>query len=81
MRQDGQWFSNLLEPGTTINQVINQRLPNGNVINSGVRYTCDEFPPATWVEGGNGENNDSPGVTRCAGFRCMPGYKSEQNCE
>ncbi|KAF1817733.1 uncharacterized protein K489DRAFT_414339 [Dissoconium aciculare CBS 342.82] len=36
-------------------------------------YSCDEFPPATWIQGGLGAN------TRCAAFRCdgTP-YSSEQ---
>ncbi|KAH9845616.1 glycoside hydrolase family 55 protein [Teratosphaeria destructans] len=77
MRQDGQWFTNALEPDTTINQIMD--LPSDPVQYSGLRYTCDEFPPATWVEGGAGENNDSFAETRCAAFRCMAGYKGEQN--
>jgi hypothetical protein len=36
-------------------------------------YSCDEFPPATWIEGGQGAN------TRCAAFRCAATrYKAEQ---
>lgn len=84
MRDDGQWFSNALEPGTTVNQIIDLRLPFFPIWRSGLRYSCDEFPPATWVEGGNGENNDDPGETRCAAMRCgggVPGRKSEQDCE
>jgi hypothetical protein len=49
MRHDGEWFSSALEPGTTVNNLKNQRDSNNNVIKySNIRYTCDEFPPATW---------------------------------
>jgi hypothetical protein len=48
-RNDMQWFYSALEPGTTINQLQNRRDGNGNVMDySYMRYTCDEFPPATW---------------------------------
>lgn len=50
MRHDGEWFTHLLEPGTTVNNLMNFRDPiTGNVLRySNIRYTCDEFPPATW---------------------------------
>jgi hypothetical protein len=49
MRHDGEWFTTLLEPGTTTNNLQNVRDAQGNVIRySNIRYTCDEFPPATW---------------------------------
>jgi hypothetical protein len=49
-RNDRQWFTHLLEPGTPINQLQNVRDPvNNRVLQySYMRYTCDEFPPATW---------------------------------
>lgn len=45
---------------------------------SGRRYSCDEFPPASWIEGGIGysgvvpEGSGGPGTTFCApiGARC-----------
>lgn len=43
-RSDGQWWSNFLDPQTTINEII--RSPTGT--KSGLRYTCDEFPPKSW---------------------------------
>jgi hypothetical protein len=54
--------------------------PSNNIIGpdasgnpSGMIYSCDEFPPATWIEGGAGAN------TRCAAFRCEgTNYKAEQ---
>lgn len=44
----------------------------GNVVSpSYLRYTCDEFPPATWIEGGSGDANLlQPAETRCAAYRC-----------
>ncbi|KAF2276517.1 uncharacterized protein EI97DRAFT_458439 [Westerdykella ornata] len=33
---------------------------------SGRTYSCDEFPPASWAEGGDGPNHQSPGTTYCA---------------
>ncbi len=82
MRHDGQWFSNALEPNTNRNAIINYRNPiTGQVIYSKIRYTCDEFPPATWVEGGDGENSDQPAQTRCAAMRCGAGAKAEQDCK
>lgn len=48
----------------------------GNKRESGLYYSCDEFPPAKWVEGGVGllnppnpppnEGSGQPGFTRCA---------------
>lgn len=50
MRHDGEWFTSLLEPGTTTNNLMNLRDPitNNVLVYSNIRYTCDEFPPATW---------------------------------
>jgi hypothetical protein len=81
-RSDKLWWTPNLEPGTTINQIANKRsLATGQVtINSGIRYTCDEFPPASWVEGGNGVYGTSAGTTRCAAARCSPGINAEQDC-
>ncbi len=82
MRHDGQWYYNDLEPGTQYNIIRNHRSSTGNVdIYSKIRYTCDEFPPATWVEGGDGEDADRPGTTRCAAMRCNTGVKAEQDCK
>lgn len=65
---------------------------NGNVLKSGMYYSCDEFPPAKWVEGGVGlvpapnppppEGAGQPGFTRCApAALCKPhvGSDSEQD--
>ena len=86
MRHDGPWPHKDLEPGTVMNAIKNQRDPQGNVIEySRLRYSCDEFPPATWVEGGSGVgvlgNGANPGdaITRCAAMRCGAGAKSEQD--
>ncbi|KAH3998458.1 hypothetical protein HBI56_205010 [Parastagonospora nodorum] len=47
--------------------------PGGTLQESGRIYTCDEFPPASWVEGGvgtpgqnNPEGDGGPGTTFCA---------------
>jgi hypothetical protein len=79
-RQDGPWWTTDLEPNTKINLLQHRRVGGRIVQMSNVRYTCDEFPPATWVEGGGGEDKTSPAQTRCAGFFCSPGTKAEQNC-
>ena len=85
MRHDGAWRYKALEPGTTINEIKADVWPNGNRRPSEVRYTCDEFPPATWMEGGNGspspESAPMDPQTRCAAFRCdkTRGVKAEQN--
>ncbi|KEZ41672.1 Uncharacterized protein SAPIO_CDS6833 [Scedosporium apiospermum] len=82
MRHDGQWPHNDLEPNTNVNQ-IRSRMVNGRLESSQLRYTCDEFPPATWIEGGSGfdsvEARAIAAETRCAAFRCGKGVKSEQN--
>lgn len=81
-RSDTIWWTASLEPGTTINQIANKRslATNQVTINSGIRYTCDEFPPASWVEGGAGPYLTSAGTTRCAAARCSPGINAEQDC-
>lgn len=80
-RSDKVWWTAALEPGTLVNQIANKRSLTGQVtINSGIRYTCDEFPPASWVEGGSGPLLTTQGTTRCAAQRCAPGVKAEQDC-
>ena len=85
MRHDGPWRYKDLEPGTTINEIRADVWPNGQRRPSEVRYTCDEFPPATWMEGGSGspspESAPTDAETRCAAFRCdkTRGVKAEQN--
>lgn len=47
MRHDGEWFTTATEPG--VNTLMHMRDALGNVIRySNIRYSCDEFPPATW---------------------------------
>lgn len=81
-RSSRLWFTSALEPGTTVNQIANRRsqVTNQVTTNSGIRYTCDEFPPASWVEGGAGATLASPGTTRCAAARCTAGINAEQDC-
>ncbi|KAI1371648.1 glycoside hydrolase family 55 protein [Hypoxylon crocopeplum] len=79
MRHDGPWWTTDLEPGTASNQIANHRT-NGQVDElSKVRYSCDEFPPATWVEGGNNVDGSDEAQTRCAAIRCGEGVKAEQD--
>lgn len=74
MRHDGPWQYKDLEPQTTIAEIKAKRDSQGNKIPSWVRYTCDEFPPATWIEGGSGSTSPeaapADAQTRCAAFRC-----------
>ncbi|KAI1452083.1 glycoside hydrolase family 55 protein [Annulohypoxylon moriforme] len=78
MRHDGEWYTTELEPATERNTIRNDRR-TGQIILSRVRYTCDEFPPATWIEGGNGIDGDQEAQTRCAAMRCLAGAKAEQD--
>lgn len=87
MRHDGEWPYLDLDPKTTDGRTIqHKRDARGKIIQkSQIRYSCDEFPPATWVEGGHG--NGVPGNypfggdshTRCAAISCGKGVKAEQN--
>lgn len=81
MRHDGQWYYRELEPGSTVTNLIKNYHTSTGVELSKIRYTCDEFPPASWVEGGNGEDRDQPANTRCAAMRCAEGVKAEQDCK
>lgn len=85
-RADGlPWYTTALEPNLPADagRVLRHRRSNGQIIErSGVKYTCDEFPPATWIQGGAGPQNNNPSYTRCAGFRCLRsegGRDAEQN--
>ncbi|EGO56022.1 hypothetical protein NEUTE1DRAFT_117997 [Neurospora tetrasperma FGSC 2508] len=78
MRHDGQWFTSATEPGSYT--LEHRRDANRNVIGySNIRYSCDEFPPATWVEGGSGETYLNVSQTRCAAIRCAADAKAEQD--
>ena len=85
-RADGlPWYTTALEPNLPYlaGSVLRHRRSNGQIVErSGVKYTCDEFPPATWIQGGSGLRNAEPSYTRCAGFRCgrlEGGRDAEQN--
>ena len=85
-RDDGlAWPYTALEPGqgTGGRVVQHRRNGQGQVIEpSGVYYTCDEFPAATWIQGGAGTPaNGNLAETRCAAFRCNGGVgrRAEQN--
>jgi len=75
MRHDGPWWTTLLDPQGAHNEILRNPL----VGRSKMRYSCDEFPPATWVEGGDGVDGTTPAQTRCAAISCEKGGKSEQN--
>lgn len=91
MRQDKQWYYTALDPfnfGT--NLILNLRDTNFKTIErSDIRYSCDEYPAASWIEGGgeatppNLQNqlNHGDAFTRCAAIACprAPGTKAEQN--
>jgi len=59
----------------------------GQLQSSGRKYSCDEFPPASWIEGGvgiAGSGNNLPGTQYCApwAFKCddeTDARGSEQN--
>ncbi|OTA63183.1 glycoside hydrolase family 55 protein [Hypoxylon sp. EC38] len=78
MRHDGEWYTTDLEPGTEKNEIKSDSR-SGRTIPSKVRYSCDEFPAGTWVEGGNGIDKDQESQTRCAAIRCGTAVKAEQN--
>lgn len=86
-RHDGPWpYKALEDPANDPKTIKHERDSNGNIVRkSKIRYSCDEFPPATWVEGGNGAgltgNVPSGGnaFTRCAAIRCAKGTKAEQD--
>ncbi|KAK4103745.1 glycoside hydrolase family 55 protein [Parathielavia hyrcaniae] len=68
-RHDGPWWTTALEPGTQGNVLQHERNAKGQITrHSQLRYSCDEFPPATWVEGGNGWDGKTPSNTFCAGI-------------
>lgn len=87
-RSDGlPWFTTALEPNVPAKSgkvLKHKRFSTGRLQEySGVKYTCDEFPPATFIQGGAGQGAGAYAAeTRCAGFRCpknMDGKDSEQN--
>jgi len=81
------WYTTALEPGLPANAgrvLRHRRSASGQIAElSGVKYTCDEFPPATFIQGGGGLGPTAyDAETRCAGFRCprnQGGRDSEQN--
>lgn len=81
MKHNGQWFTTALDPDADpFNHISNRYDPLGNVLElSNIRYTCEEFPAASWVEGGSGPTRLTPSSTRCAPMSCGSGTKSEQN--
>lgn len=85
-REIGEWWTTSIESsGADKEKMVLEHLRTGGQIaqRSKVRYTCDEFPAASWVEGGNGMSGDKESATKCAGFRCGgtkgENIKAEQN--
>lgn len=79
-RHDGEWPHIALEKAGKL-YIQDEKDQAGNILKfSNIRWSCDEFPPATWVEGGSGANlpgnhlyNPGDAYTRCAAMRCMRG--------
>ncbi|KAK5659440.1 hypothetical protein OQA88_641 [Cercophora sp. LCS_1] len=86
-RHDGPWWTTDLEPGTQSNMLRHERDGQNQITKlSQMRYSCEEWPPASWVEGGSGWNYDQPASTFCAGLACVDqtannlvSIKAEQN--
>ncbi|KAI0097347.1 glycoside hydrolase family 55 protein [Nemania sp. FL0031] len=77
-RHDGQWWTTDTR-GPSDFYILDE--PANAQRRSNIRYSCDEFPPATWIEGGNNIDGTGPSETRCAPIRCprAAGVKAEQN--
>ncbi|GJC99200.1 hypothetical protein ColKHC_08026 [Colletotrichum higginsianum] len=82
----GKWHHTELESPASIPVDLTikawQPPTGGNREPSGLKYSCDEFPAAKWIEGGDGLNHQSQSTkTRCAaigdGKGC--GIHGEQN--
>ncbi|KAK2039764.1 hypothetical protein LZ31DRAFT_545292 [Colletotrichum somersetense] len=80
--RQGQWHHTELEnPLIPGEQTIKAYQPadGSAAIPSGLRYSCDEFPPASWVEGGAGINGGGDkSLTRCAPIGSCNGVAGEQ---
>ncbi|KAK3303766.1 pectate lyase superfamily protein-domain-containing protein [Chaetomium strumarium] len=83
IRHDKEWYFRELEDSSTVTNLIKHHRGSNGLVDkySNIRYTCDEFPPASWVEGGDREDHDQPANTRCAAMRCNAGAKAEQDCK
>ncbi|KAH7027557.1 pectate lyase superfamily protein-domain-containing protein [Microdochium trichocladiopsis] len=84
MRHDGMWWTIDTDPNVNGRPNLHIRdmhisTISGPIIHlSNMSYTCDEFPPATWVEGGSGSSLNSAAETRCAAMGCGRA-RAEQN--
>lgn len=82
-RQDGPWWTTAIAPPPLGDNFELAPKPIGT--RSNIKYSCDEFPAASWVEGGDGTGvigngfGGGPSQTRCAAIRCAPGMNAEQN--
>ncbi|OHF02987.1 hypothetical protein CORC01_01745 [Colletotrichum orchidophilum] len=81
--RQGEWHHTELEyPLVPGEQIIKSYQPadGSAAVPSGLRYSCDEFPPASWVEGGSGINGGGDvALTRCAPIGECMGVAGEQN--
>lgn len=60
MRQDGLWYTTAVE-NTDVNSIFNVYDSDDTMVRaSGMRYSCEEFPAASWVEGGSGSDLSNP---------------------
>ncbi len=73
MKQDVQWHTTALDPLIPNNAIKGKYIGNVLVEPSWIRYSCEEFPAASWVEGGDGTAHTRPASTRCAPIRCALG--------
>ena len=82
MRSDRSWPYTELEPNSAVSNHIRNYVDAAGILReSKMQYTCDEFPPATWIEGGGNRfgDDDDKAQTRCAAMRCSSGIKAEQD--
>lgn len=81
MRQDGEWFSKNTQSSKTW-AIVNKVGTKGEVVEeSGIKYSCEEFPAASWIEGGDGPNGNTPAFKRCVPYICRGcprGTKADQ---
>ncbi|KAF2720853.1 glycoside hydrolase family 18 protein [Polychaeton citri CBS 116435] len=65
----GPWWTKDLYQGAlgVVHEIQGNVDAAGDVIErSGLYYACEEFPPASFIEGGNGLDAQTPGLTYCA---------------
>ncbi|KAK4104708.1 hypothetical protein N658DRAFT_186949 [Parathielavia hyrcaniae] len=79
-RHDGPWGSMAPEPNMKNTMLEHESNAQGKITwYSRIRSSCDEFPPATWVKGGNGCDRTTPANTFCAGIVCIARTSNPNN--